>query len=193
MVGRGIKGQVASYKPSTKEKEEHEKSHIPFRRWCEFCVMGESKNASHKSSDKEEKNQVPTISYDYAVPKSKEGKEEDIKMWPILMGVNHESNWITANMVPRKGPDPFAVHVVVKEIEASGYNKMIVKSDQEPAILDLLRTARRERAETIQVIPEESPVGEHQSNGKIENTVQIVEGQIRIMKLVMEKRMASIC
>ena len=79
MVGRGIKGQVASYKPSAKEKEEHEKSHIPFRRWCEFSVMGKSKNASHKSSDKEEKNQVPTISYEYALPKSKDVKEEEIK------------------------------------------------------------------------------------------------------------------
>ena len=81
------------------------------------------------------------------MPKSKDGKEEEIKMLPILVGVDHESNWITANMVPKKGPDPFAVHVVVKEIEASGYNKMIVKSDQEPAILDLLRTARRERGQ----------------------------------------------
>ena len=27
MVGRGIKGQAASYKPSQKEKDEHERSH----------------------------------------------------------------------------------------------------------------------------------------------------------------------
>ena len=71
MVGRGIRGQAAAYKPSAKGKEEYEKSHIPFRRWYEFYEMGKSKNAPRKSSDKAEKNQAPTISYDHAVPKSK--------------------------------------------------------------------------------------------------------------------------
>ena len=141
LVGRGVRGQEASYKPGPKEKGEQEKSHILLMRWGELCVMGKSKRASHRSSDKEEKNQVPTIAYDYALPKSKDGKEEDIKMWPMLVGVDHEGNWITADMVPKKGLDPFAVHVVVKEMDASRYNKMIVKSCQEPAILDLLRTA----------------------------------------------------
>ena len=83
MVGRGIRRQAALYKPSAKEREEHEKSHIPFRRWCEVCVMGTSKSASHKSSDKEEKS----ISYDYAVPKSKEGKEEDTNMSAYTNGI----------------------------------------------------------------------------------------------------------
>ena len=69
--GRGIGGQVAWYKPSAKEKGASEKSHIPFRRWCVFCVMGKSKNASHRSSENEDKHQVPTISRNYAVSKSK--------------------------------------------------------------------------------------------------------------------------
>ena len=40
MVGRGVRAQATSYKPSAKEKEEHEQSHIPLRWWCEICVMG---------------------------------------------------------------------------------------------------------------------------------------------------------
>ena len=92
---------------------------------------------------------------------------------------------VLANMVPRKGPGPFH--------EASGYKKMFVKSDQEPATLDLLRTAMRERAETIQVIPEESPVGEHQSNGKIENTVRIVEGRSESCSWLWKKGTTSRC
>ena len=40
---------------------------------------------------------------------------------------------------------------------------MILKSDQEPSIKELLRAVKRERAEDIEVLMEESPVGEHAS------------------------------
>ena len=75
-----------------------------------FCVMGRSKTASRKSSKKAEKTQVAIISFKYAAPKNEEGKEEELKMWSILVRVDHECNWITANMVPRKGPEQFALH-----------------------------------------------------------------------------------
>ena len=89
-----------------------------------------SNNASDKSPDTAETNQVPTISHDYAMPKSNEGKDEEVEIWQVLVGVDHDCNWIMASMVPRKGPDQFAVHIVSNMIEASGYNKVIVKSDQ---------------------------------------------------------------
>ena len=63
-----------------------------------------------------------------------------------------------------------------------------MKADQLPALLDVFRTARREKAETIGTVPDKSPAGERQSNGKVEYDVQIVDGQIRTMKLALEKR-----
>ena len=102
--------------------------------------------------------------------------------------MDHESEWITANLVPRKEQDLYAIQEVVEEIKGSRYNRMIVQSDQEPVLLDLLRPARRERAGTIQSPPEEGAVEEHQSNGKTEASVQIMEGQITTMKMTLGKR-----
>ena len=51
--------------------------------------------------------------------------------------------------------------------------------------------AKSERSEEIQVIPEQSRVGEHQSNGEIERNAQTLEGQIRCMLLALESRNKS--
>ena len=29
-----------SYKPTLKERDEHEAAHVPFRDWCTHCMMG---------------------------------------------------------------------------------------------------------------------------------------------------------
>ncbi len=34
------KGLACGNKPSVKEVEDHERTHLPFRSWCKHCVMG---------------------------------------------------------------------------------------------------------------------------------------------------------
>ena len=45
--GRIIRGPKAIYTPSKEEWDNHMRSHIPFRRWCPFCVEGRSKSGAH--------------------------------------------------------------------------------------------------------------------------------------------------
>ena len=87
---------------------------------------------------------------------------------------------VIAHMVPRKGPDEHAVARVAQDIKNFGYRKIIFKSDQEPAILALKDEVRR--ALDQDVIMEASPVGESQSNGRVENAVRRVKGQVRTRK-----------
>ena len=66
---------------------------------------------------------------------------------------------------------------------------MIIKSDQEPSILELIQAVKRERSEDIEeMATEQSPVGEHQSNGQVERAIQSIQGQIRTMLLSLESR-----
>ena len=63
--GRIIRGPKAIYKPSQEEWDNHMKSHIPFRRWCPYCVKGSCKSGAHQSSNKteeEKEKEVPVIS-----------------------------------------------------------------------------------------------------------------------------------
>ena len=57
---------------------------------------------------------------------------------------------------------------------------MIIKDDQEPAVVDLRNAVKDERSETI--MPEEAPVKESRSNGEIEKAVQDAQDQIRCIK-----------
>ena len=41
-----------------------------------------------------------------------------------------------------------------------------------------MRVVKAERPEAIELQPEESPVGESQSNGEIERAIQTIQGQV---------------
>ena len=137
------------YQPSQQEWDDHQRTHIPFRKWCPFCVRGKCTTGAHKrgaKSDEEIEKEVLVISMDYMGPKSRDHKADKIDSLPILVGVDRKSKWVFAHMVPNKGLDPHAVKMVNREIRLAGYSRMIFKSDQEPSILALLE-AVKEREE----------------------------------------------
>ena len=51
-----------------------------------------------------------------------------------------------------------------------GYSRIILKSDQEPAMVSLTEAVKQEKV--CDVLPNESPVGESQSNGAVENSIK---------------------
>ena len=96
-------------------------------------------------------------------------------------------------MVLAKGPEDYAIDAVGKEIEQSGLIKMSIKSDQEPVLVDVIRAVKRERGESIEVMkPEHSPVGESQSNGRVERTIRTVQAQVRTLKLMVESKYKTV-
>ena len=66
-----------------------------------------------------------------------------------IIGIDRENKWVSAIVVQKKGLDPYAVEAIGKEIGNSGFNRVIIKSDQEPAIRKLLEAVKNERAEEI--------------------------------------------
>ena len=91
-------------------------------------------------------------------------------------------------MVPSKGVEPHAVKVINREIKLSGYIRMTFKSDQEPSIQAILEAVKREKGEALELQLEESRVGEHQSNGEVENAIRSIQSRIRTMRLALHSR-----
>ena len=108
---------------------------------------------------------------------------------PILVGKEEKSGWFMAAVVPSKGKCAHAARKVGDMLDSMGYNRLVMKSDQEPAISELKDVVKRSRAEEI--IMEESPVEDSRSNGFIERAVQEVQGQIRVMKSALEGRYST--
>ena len=64
----------------------------------------------------------------------------------------------------------------------------MLKSDQEPILLNLLQAVKNERAEDIEVLLEKSHIGEPRSNVEVKNDVQDVRRQVRTMKMALASR-----
>ena len=65
--GRVITGQKAIYQPTKEEWDEHMRAHIPFIKWCAFCVKGKCRAGAHrrvKKSEEDKDNEIPVISLD---------------------------------------------------------------------------------------------------------------------------------
>ena len=71
--GSPSKGIRYENKPSAREVEEHERTHLPFRNWCHHCIMGRGKEDQHRKRDRSEQD-VPKIIWDYMYMKEKVSK-----------------------------------------------------------------------------------------------------------------------
>ena len=91
--------------------------------------------------------------------------------------------------------DGYAVSRLVEDIAWLGHTRIILKSDNEPAILkvlkDSLRTARVEVEELEQIQEEQAVKYDSRSNGDAENAVKQVTKLLRTLKLCLEKRMGK--
>ena len=175
--------------PSANEVEEHNLTHWPYRNWCVHCVRGKAKALNHAQKDEDRVSSVPIVSLDYAFMykrTAKEIAEGTERGMPTLVIKDRQSKTIKSRVVPAKSVDPYAIKVVKDTIDQLGYKKLILKSDGEPAILALKEKVKAEREEDI--ILENSPAHDSQSNGEIEQAIQSWQGQCRTVKSAFETR-----
>ena len=64
---------------------------------------------------------------------------------PIIGMIDRHDKWVSCMVVPQSGFDEYAVGAVVREIELSGYNGVILKSDQGPDMVNLLKELKSEK------------------------------------------------
>ena len=91
-----------------------------------------------------------------------------------LVARDRESGWFMASVVPRKWVCQHSVFRMEIMLDLLGYKRIIMKTDQEPAILDLKSEIIRSRREEI--IPEESPAMDSRGNSFIEQAIQAIQG-----------------
>ena len=116
------------YSPSKEERRTHRITHWPFRNWCPECVMGKSRESPHKykTKAKGEAEVSPVISFDSMFL---DGKS------PTLVYRDNMSRSIFVHAVAQKGVgDGWILEKIVDELDSLGYGRIVVKSDQEPAI-----------------------------------------------------------
>ncbi len=160
--------------PNSKEVEEHNLDHAVFRSWCPHCVKGRAEAYGHRKREKEQ-GEVPTIGVDYMHMHSEQEREEE-KGMPVIVMRDGTTRMVMAKVVPSKGVNNYAVEVAKKFVEQLGYGRVVLRSNNEPAILALKEAVRRET--NVEIVTEEVPIGDHLANGGVENAIKNVQGQL---------------
>ena len=101
--GRKSVGRKSPKEPTRAEKEEHERTHCPYRSWCEHCVRSRARNAPHRKSTPEEpleEVKVPRVHMDYFfMSRENEGASSN----PLLVVADEKSGSRYARVVGVKG------------------------------------------------------------------------------------------
>ena len=131
--------------PSRQEALEHACTHCPFRSWCPHCVRGKAKSGLHMSGTGSTHDEVPLVAFDYAFVgerpiKNAEGVDDEPHI-KILVGRDVKYRVYCAIPVPQKGDDAdeYAVRSCLRFLYFLGYNKIMLKTDQEPALGAVMR------------------------------------------------------
>ena len=174
------------YSPPPNGYNRHCATHIPYSNWCPICVQAKKRNPAHPSVKKEDKHKyLPVISMDYMYLNEKDDDTNN----PILAVHDSESEGVWAVFARRKRPSAYTTKKVADIIKRLGYSKIIIKSDQEPALTSMEDKVRKamwqdmedmmneikEECGGIQVVVQHSPVGDSAANGAIENAIQRIE------------------
>ena len=202
--------------PSAEEVEEHRCIHVPYRDWCKWCVMGRGRGLQHSRALA---SWIAIVGIDYFFItrgglKSRKDLESDFSLdgdGEDALNVQREEGEIIkciiirclqtkvifTHVVPYKGvgEDSYVSNLVVADIEWIGHKKLIIKSDNEPALRALVVRSlemARVQCQDVSTISQEHPARyDSQSNGGVEVGVQIIRGLFRTLKLCLEARIGK--
>ena len=112
---------------------------------------------------------VPRIEFDFADL----GREED-QVLPIrsLNAVDVGSESLSATLCPTKAFSEHLVETILAFVKTLGHNVVMLHSDQEPVLVQLLKAVQSRRVKRTLV--RHGPRASHQSLGKMENANRVI-------------------
>ena len=171
--------------PTAKERALHNKTHLPYRSRCKWCVTGRGRDHAHHPKDRSERG-VPSIGVDFFFI------GDPVVETLVVVGAIRDcvSKALFAHIIPGQGLDyEWTAKQVAADIGRMGYPKVVLRSDQEPAItasVDKIREIRDNEQKETQV--EWAPRYDSDANGLAERGVQAAEGVLRELKPELENK-----
>ena len=186
-------GQSRVMMPTLKERQEHERTHLPYRSWCRHCVAARASNHAHRGrkfpTAIEEDKDTMQVSYDYCFMRDQPGMESA----KILVSKDRATRTVSAHVAPLMGAVlDWVIQQCARDLERLGHHGQApLKSDQEAAIVDLLGEIAHLRGSRGTLL-EQSPVADSPSNGLIERGIRSVEVMTRVLLYDLSSRVGSL-
>ena len=141
-----IKVPTGPATPSAEERALHEASgHVPYRSWCQWCIAARAADKPHLSGQQSDTDEaVPRIEFDFADL----GREDQVLPIPSLNAVDVGSESLSATLCPTMAFCEYLVETILAFVEALGHNVVMLHSDQEPVLVQLLEAVQSRRVGT---------------------------------------------
>ena len=157
--------------PSNVSKEEfdaHQLTHHPFRSWCDHCVKGKAVDDANRPRIDPHRGEAK-MGMDYFFL----ARATDLQHAKTVLNCLDFQSGAVFSAVVVKGGDAYALAVALEAIKFTGRTRLIITSDQENAVKNLVDMIRDSRThETILI---NTPKGSSASAGGIERANYEVE------------------
>lgn len=161
------------------ERESHNLTHLPYTRWCRFCVKAKGKESHHFATA----NRLPVIQVDSGFLGTKEDKN---KLVTLFTAIDVRTQMSMACVVPSKSVNRYALTEFERFVFETGRTQAVIQCDDESSIKALARACSREVGGfTVRVAPTSSS----KSQGSIERHHQTLFAQIRTLRLALTERL----
>ena len=191
--------------------EHRDGGHIPYRPQCDECVEAFGREEGHSSHGHVGGRRIAVVSLDYLfitpsglftrqeVEQSSEltfeALEANVHVTKVLVMYCSLSRAVFAHAVRRKGADEQVVQQIVDDIAWLGHTRLVLRSDNEPAMLALvseaLKVVRMQLVDIATVSSEGSVPYDPQTNGAVEVAVRNVKSSLKANLLTLEKRIGA--
>lgn len=180
--------------------------HNLYRPWCRHCVEGRAQEFPHYKRKSSGPSRVPLVAFYYAGVIDKgdfvtslhlEWSDEGVVRILVssIRTPDDLHSCVLGHVVLQQGIDlnQYAVDCLVDDVFWTGCTRVLLKSDNEAAVLELLVEALREsRVNGLQqVMSENSPEYDPQSNGAAESVVTVWKGMFRTQRSALEERIGA--
>ena len=143
--------------------------HAPHRRWCRWCAAARAADEPHLREQQPETDEaVSRTEFDSA---ELEREEDQTLSTSSLNAFGDGSESSTATLCSTKAFSEYLAETTLPFVKVLGHNVMLPHSDQEPVLVQLLKTVQNRRP--IQTSMRHGPRTSHRSQSKIENVNQV--------------------
>ena len=152
----------------------HNLTHCPYQSWCEVCVASKGRSDHyHREAPQPMDGDIARIQMDFMLVGA-EGKfvDEPRARATVLMVICKDDDNLSATEVRSKTGE-YGVEMVIRFL--SSYERVELKTDGEPSIVEVARRvqARRDKTTTLA----QTSVGGHQEIGAVERANGTVQAQ----------------